>query len=43
MTEGNIPKKSAEGRARLRAKKFVRRHGMESQQAKPTEKKRRKR
>lgn len=27
MTEGNIPKKSAEQRAKLRAKKHVRRHG----------------
>ncbi len=27
MTEGNIPKKSAEGRAKLRAKPHVRRHG----------------
>jgi len=27
MTDGNIPKKSAEQRARLRAKKAVRRYG----------------
>lgn len=39
MTEGNIPNKSAEGRARLRTRKAVRRHGDHApEKAKPKRK-----
>jgi hypothetical protein len=42
MTEGNIPKKTAEQRARLRQRKAVRRHG-DHQPDKATPKRRGKR
>lgn len=41
MTEGNIPKKTAEQRARLRERKAVRRHGDHTAKAKPKKKRER--
>ena len=40
MTEGNIPKKSAEGRAKLRSKKVVRRFPLDPNPKAKKEKKR---